>query len=156
MEGKAFPFPSEEVVVDQRECSYQPHVIGVRVGQPLVFLNSDTFLHNVHTMAKENERFNLSLANKNQKITRKLMKAEIMLRSKCDIHPWMTGYIGVLEHPYFGVSNENGEVKIAQIPPGQYELSVWHETLGTQTQKFEVKAKSNSKVDFKFSESPKK
>ena len=156
MEGKTFPLPSDEVVVDQRECSYQPHVVGVRVGQPLAFLNSDAFLHNIHSMANENDRFNLSLANKNQKLVRTLKKPEIMLKAKCDIHPWMGGYIGVMEHPYFGVSDEKGEVRIAQIPPGEYELSVWHETLGTQTQKFEIKAKSNSKLDFKFSESAKK
>jgi len=156
MEGKNFPLPSDEVVVDQRQCAYQPHVLGVRVGQSISFLNSDAFLHNVHSMAKENERFNLSLANKNQKITRKLMRPEIMLKAKCDIHPWMGGYIGAVEHPYFGVSDENGEVKLAQVPPGQYELSVWHETLGTQTQKLEIKKASNLKLDFKFLESAKK
>ncbi|NBY21043.1 hypothetical protein EBQ74_12575 [bacterium] len=150
--GKSFPIPTEEVVVDQKTCTYEPHVVGVRVGQPLVFLNSDTFLHNVHSMAKENERFNLTLANKNQRITKKLMKPEIMLRAKCDIHPWMAGYIGVVEHPYFGVSDKNGELKIAQIPPGEYVLSVWHETLGVQTQKLVVKPKTSIKAEFKFSE----
>ncbi|MBM4303155.1 MAG: hypothetical protein FJ112_02380 [Deltaproteobacteria bacterium] len=156
MEGKKFPLPEDEVIVDQRQCAYQPHVVGVRAGQAISFLNSDAFLHNVHSMAKENERFNLSLANKNQKITRKLMKPEIMLKAKCDIHPWMGGYLGVVEHPYFGVSDENGEVKLIQVPPGQYELSVWHETLGVKTQKLEIREASNLKVGFKFFDGGKK
>jgi plastocyanin len=150
MEGKNFPISSEEVVVDQRECAYRPHVVGVQVGQPITFLNSDSFVHNVHSMAKENEKFNLSLSNKNQKITRRLMKPEIMLRSKCDIHPWMSGFIGVVSHPYFGVSNKKGEVVLYQVPPGTYTISAWHETLGVKTQKVELGQKGNQKIEFVF------
>jgi plastocyanin len=150
MEGKSFPSPSEELVIDQRECAYRPRVVGVQVGQPITFLNSDSFVHNVHSMAKENEKFNLSLSNKNQKITRRLMKPEIMLRSKCDIHPWMSGFIGVVSHPYFGVSNEKGEVLLNQVPPGTYTVSAWHETLGVKTQKVELGQKGNQKIEFVF------
>jgi uncharacterized membrane protein/plastocyanin len=150
MEGKSFPIPSEEVVMDQRECAYRPHVVGVQVGQPITFLNSDSFVHNVHSMAKENEKFNLSLSNKNQKITRRLMRPEIMLRSKCDIHPWMSGFIGVVSHPYFGVSNEKGEVVLNQVPPGTYTISAWHEILGVKTQKVELGQKENQKIEFVF------
>ncbi|NBX93343.1 MAG: hypothetical protein EB078_02685 [Proteobacteria bacterium] len=150
LEGKQFPIPNEEVVVDQRQCAYRPHVIGVRAGQPITFLNSDAFLHNIHTLSKHNDKFNLSLTQKDQKVTRKLMKPEIMFRSKCDLHPWMSGYIGVMEHPYFGVSNEKGEVKWDQIPPGVYTLSAWHETLGEKHQKIEIKPQTQHKVEFSF------
>ena len=78
------------------------------------------------------------------------MKPEIMFRSKCDLHPWMSGYIGVVEHPYFGVSNEKGEVKWDQIPPGVYTLSAWHETLGEKHKKIEIKPQTQHKVEFGF------
>ncbi len=150
LEAKTFPTPTKEVIIDQRECAYRPHVIGVQVGQPVTFLNSDAFLHNIHSMAKENDKFNVSLVNKSQRITRKLMKPEIMLRSKCDIHPWMMGYIGVVSHPYFGVTHEKGEVTLVQVPAGSYTVSAWHETLGIKTQELEVSAKGNVNVEFSF------
>ena len=150
LEGKSFPVPNHEVVIDQRECAYRPHVIGVQVGQPLAFLNSDSFVHNVHSMATQNDKFNVSLASKNQKITRKFMKPEIMVRSKCDIHPWMTGFIGVVAHPYFGVSDEKGQVVLKNVPPGTYTVSVWHETLGVKTQKVTLDPKRDAKINFAF------
>jgi len=150
LKGKSFAVPSEEVVVDQRGCRYEPRVVGVQAGQPITFLNSDSFLHNIHSSTRVNDSFNVSLTNKNQRITRKLLKPEIMFRSKCDLHPWMHGFVGVLDHPYFGVTNEKGEVSLSQVPEGVYTLSVWHETLGTQQQKIEVKAQKTSKFDFSF------
>lgn len=156
LEGKKFPTPTEPLVIDQRECAYRPHVVGVRVGQPITFLNSDPFLHNIHSLAKENDRFNLSLASQNQTITRKLMKPEVMFHSKCDIHPWMVGYIGVVEHPYFGVSDETGTIKLQEVPEGNYVVSVWHETLGTKTEPVEIKPGVEVKLNFEFSENDKK
>ena len=150
METKEFVTPVAEVIVDQRECAYHPRVIGVQVGQPLTFLNDDPFLHNIHSMAKENERFNISLAMKNSRVTRKLMKPEIMVRAKCDIHPWMEGFIGVVSHPYFSVSNEKGEMNLSQVPPGKYSLSAWHETLGLKTQEIVLSPKENMKIIFSF------
>ncbi|MFM8269885.1 MAG: urate hydroxylase PuuD, partial [Pseudomonadota bacterium] len=150
LEGKKFATPAEEIIVDQRGCRYEPRVMGVQVGQPITFLNSDPFLHNIHSMAKNNEAFNLSLTNKNQKITRKLQKEEIMFRSKCDLHPWMSGFIGVVSHPYFAVSNETGEVILPKVPAGTYTLSVWHETLGIKNQKIEIGPQKNTDVDFIF------
>jgi len=150
LEGKTFPVPTEEVKIDQTGCRYEPHVVGVQIGQPITFLNSDPFLHNVHSMAKENESFNVSLTNKGQKITRKLQRPEIMFRSKCDLHPWMSGYIGVVSHPYFGVTNDQGEVVIPQLPAGTYTVSVWHETLGIKNQKLEVIAQKKTNQEFNF------
>jgi len=150
LEGKSFPTPTEEIIVDQKECAYHPRVVGVQVGQPITFLNSDPFLHNIHSMAKENDKFNFSLTNKNQKVTKKLLRPEIMFRSKCDLHPWMTGFIGVVSHPYFGVSNELGEVFLKQVPPGKYTLSAWHETLGTKTVSVDLKPNESTRINFSF------
>ncbi len=151
LEGKTFPIPSNEVEMDQKNCAYQPHVVGVQAGQTITFLNSDSFLHNVHSMAKENDRFNVTLTNQGQRVKRKLMKPEIMLRSKCDIHPWMTGYVGVVSHPFFGVSDTQGKVTLTNIPPGTYTLSAWHETLGIKTQKIDLSSKKkNQSLEFSF------
>ncbi|MFM8312972.1 MAG: plastocyanin/azurin family copper-binding protein, partial [Deltaproteobacteria bacterium] len=151
LEGKTFPIPSNEVEMDQKNCAYQPHVVGVQAGQTITFLNSDAFLHNVHSMAKENDRFNVTLTNQGQRVKRKLMKPEIMLRSKCDIHPWMTGYVGVVSHPFFGVSDTQGKVTLTNIPPGTYTLSAWHETLGIKTQKIDLSSKKqNQSLEFSF------
>ena len=150
LEGKNFSIPTQEVVVDQKGCRYEPRVIGVQVGQPLTFLNTDPFLHNIHSMARVNESFNVSLTNQNQKVTRKLLKPEIMFRSKCDLHPWMSGFIGVVPHPYFAVTNEEGEVDLSQVPAGIYTVSVWHETLGLKEQKVEISPQKTTQIEFSF------
>jgi plastocyanin len=141
------PPPAEEVMVDQRTCMYGPHVVGAMVGQRVTFLNSDPVFHNVRTIAKENATFNEAMANKDSRVTKTFTRPEIMVNAKCDVHPWMSGFVGVVAHPYFAVSNEKGEILLENVPSGDFEIAVWHEVLGRISAKVHVTPKETAKID---------
>ena len=90
-----FTAPQTPVVLDQKGCKYSPHVFGVQVGQPVIILNSDPTLHNVHAVPKANAEFNFGQAVKGMKTTRMFDKPEVMVPFRCDVHGWMAAYGGV-------------------------------------------------------------
>ena len=117
----------QPVVLDQVGCRYVPHVLGVMIGQPLLIRNSDPLLHNVHGLPFSNKEFNVGQPVKGSELRRILTHHEVMIRIKCDVHPWMGAWVGVLPHPYFAVTDESGRYEIEGLPPGSYEVAVWHE-----------------------------
>lgn len=143
------PVPTEPVVLDQKGCAYYPHVLGIRVGQPLKVLNSDPTMHNVHSMPKTNSSFNFGMSTKGSTVEKKFSKPELGVRIKCDVHGWMNGWANVVDHPYFAVTDTSGKFTINGLPDGDYTLEAWHEKLGTQTQKISVKG-GNATTDFSF------
>lgn len=148
LEGYAFPTPTEEQIVDQRGCVYQPHVVGVQVGQPLTFVNSDATTHNVHTMPKKGRGANFSMPRKGMRTTKTFKRPQVMMKTKCDIHPWMSAWIGVVPHPAFAISAADGSYEIKGVPPGELVVEVWHEKLGTQIQSVTLGAKGEMSIDF--------
>ena len=146
--GKFAP-PKEPAVLDQRGCLYHPRVLGVMVGQKLVAKNSDPTLHNVHAWSKKGNNFNV--AQPVPMTSEFVMKAEeIMLQVKCDVHPWMIGYIGVLSHPFFAVTGDDGSFEIKNVPPGKYVLQAWQERFGALTKEVTVKAGQTVTVEFAY------
>lgn len=145
-----FPAPSDPVVLDQNGCQYKPHVVGVQVGQPLQILNSDKTLHNVHGMPKTNAGFNFAMPKFVKKKDHQFDSVETMVGVKCDVHPWMSSYIGVVPHPFFAVTGPDGTFEIDGLPPGEYTIEAWQEKLGTQEAKVTVAADGTSTVDFTF------
>lgn len=150
LEGRTFPAPAEKVTVENKGCVYVPHVVGAMVGQDIVYVNADSTLHNVHSYPKASKGFNLGLPIQGMKQAKKFDKPEVMVSLKCDVHPWMLGYVGVLEHPYYAVSDASGAFSIANLPAGEYTIEAWHEKLGTQTQKITIAANETKDIEFKF------
>jgi plastocyanin len=146
-----FDIPTEPVHLDQEGCVYKPHVVGVRAGQPLLVTNSDDTLHNVNARAENNTSFNIGQAQKGQKNTTTFTVRDVMIRFKCDVHPWMSAYVGVVEHPYFAVTSNGGRFELKNLPPGTYTVEAWHERLGTQTQTVTVGASESKEIGFTFS-----
>lgn len=130
LEGRAYSVPSAPVVLDQQGCRYHPHVIGLQVGQVIEIQNSDSTLHNVHALPKASQEFNLGMPLKGMKIKKTFTAPEIGAKFKCDVHPWMSAYAGVVAHPFFAVTGDDGGFSLKGLPAGQYTLAVWHETLG--------------------------
>jgi len=145
-----FPVPTEPVVLDQDKCRYMPRVLGVRVGQPLSIRNSDPLLHNVRANGTINQGFNLSTPLEGMSFERTFATREIMVPFKCDVHAWMTAFVGVLDHPYFGTTAPDGKVVLGNLPPGTYTIEAWHEELGTKTQQVTIAAKESKDVAFTF------
>lgn len=146
--GYEFPAPEGEVVIDQRGCIYKPLVVGVRVDQDLTFVNSDPVLHNIHTLPEENDGHNFAMPTQNMRTTKSFAYPEVMVRTKCDVHPWMRAYIGVVDHPYFAVTGADGAFELPGVPPGDYTVEIWHEQYGRQTQKVTVAEKAAAEVSF--------
>jgi plastocyanin len=150
LEGKVFETPATPIVVDQRGCWFRPRVLGIQTGQVLQVVNSDPVTHSIHPMAQINREWNHSQGPGDEPIGRKFPKPEIMVPVKCNIHSWMHAYIGVLEHPYFAVSKEDGTFTIANLPAGTYTLAVWQEKLGTQRQQVTVTSGQSTVARFTF------
>ena len=150
LEGYSFSVPSAAVEIDNKNCVYVPHVTGAQVGQPLVFLNSDSTLHNVHAFPKNSKPFNLGLPFAGMKQTKKFSSPEVMVSLKCDVHPWMLGYVWVLPHPYFAVTKSDWSFELKSLPPGEYLVEAWHEKFGTQSQKVTIGSQEMKEVEFRF------
>jgi len=150
LEGKTFPAATQSVLLDQKGCRYTPHVFGIQVNQPLEILNSDATLHNVHGMPRESKEFNLGMPIQGMKLNRKFDKPEIMVKFKCDVHPWMNAYAGVLTHPFFNVTSDQGAFEIKDLPAGSYVIEAWHEKYGVQTQQVTVDEAGTQTIDFNF------
>lgn len=131
------------IVVDQKSCEFAPRVLGAMAGQPIEFGNSDTFMHNV-----KSPEFNQGLASKGVKMQLKLQEEGVMVPIRCDVHPWMRAFVGVLPHPYFDVSKADGSFKISGLVDGEYTVALWHEKLGTQEQKVKVAGGAPAQLDF--------
>jgi len=141
------PAPSsDEVVIDQKACLYEPRMVGVQTGQPVAFLNSDPLFHNVRSETEFNTEFNEMMPTKNTRLVKHFRQPEVMVETHCDAHPWMKAYIGVVDHPFFAISDASGAFQIPGLPPGQYTLGVWHETLGKQTQRIEISANQEAEI----------
>ena len=131
---------ADPATLDQRGCLYAPRVLGMQVGQTLQIKNSDSLLHNVHSLSTRGNAFNVSQPQAGMVYKVLLKNPDVIMRIKCDVHSWMTAYIGVEPHPYFAISGENGAFRIAGVPAGRYSIRTWHERYGQLTQAVTVKA----------------
>ena len=148
-----FDTPTGPVKLEQKGCHYVPHVLGIRVAQPLQVVNGDNTMHNVHGMPNANREFNFGQPLP-MTSTVTFTTKEVMIPFKCDVHSWMHAYIGVLDHPYFAVSGDGGKFDLRTVPPGTYTIEAWHEKLGTQTQSVTLGDKESKEITFTFKAAP--
>ena len=144
--------PTTPVRLNQAGCHYEPHVFGIMIGQMLEIQNSDQTLHNIHAMPTQGGAFNIGMPGKPEpwSINKGFKAKEIMVPIKCDVHSWMNAYAGVLDHPFFGVTDDQGKFEIKDLPAGQYVIEAWHEKLGTSEQTITVAEGAPVMADFKF------
>jgi len=145
-----FKTPSTPVTLDQQRCEYQPHVLGIMVGQPLQVLSQDPTTHNIHIMAKNNRSWNVSQQPGSPAFIRRFLHPEIMIPVKCNQHPWMKAYIGVTTNPFYAVTGKDGTFILKGLPSGHYTLEAWTATFGTQESEVTVEADKTATVNFTF------
>lgn len=147
--------PTTAVNLDQKGCHYSPHVIGVQTNQKISITNSDQTQHNIHPTPKLNQEWNQTQANGAPPIEKTFTRAEVLIPVKCNQHPWMKAYVGVMKTPFFAVSATNGTYEIKGVPPGTYTVVAWREGGATGTEKpmqVTVAANGSAKADFAFGE----
>ncbi|MCH7520619.1 MAG: carboxypeptidase regulatory-like domain-containing protein [Candidatus Marinimicrobia bacterium] len=152
LEGQTFPVPEEPVVLDQNGCMYDPHVWGAMAGQTVEIRNSDGTLHNVHSLSKVNRQFNMAMPKIVKKKNKVFDKPEDIFAIKCDVHPWMRCWVGIFSHPFYSVSDDQGDFTLKDVPAGTYTVRAWHESkrLLAQTQTITVKEGETITLDFTF------
>ncbi len=152
VEGWSFPLPEGDALLDQKGCWYIPHVQGMRTGQSLSIKTSDPTAHNVHGYAKVNRSFNRSqpAGAANVSIRMRRDEASPPMKVKCDIHPWMNAYVGVVDHPYFAVTGDDGSFELANLPPGTYTIQAWHEKYETLEQTVTIASNESQTLEFTY------
>lgn len=135
------------LVLDNKNCAFVPHVQVAPVGSELLLLNSDPILHDVHARLGSETLFNVGLPTWRQ-VKKRLTRTGIVA-IECDVlHTWMSAYILVTSSPYFAVTNGEGGFAIDGVPPGTYNVEVWHEKLGSQSRRAIVTTGSTLRIDF--------
>jgi len=147
--GKPLQVLGTEFVLDQRDCSYQPHVLLVPVNTPVQILNNDGILHNIHTFSKKNRPVNLAHPKYKEKLEM-VFKHPEKISVKCDVHGWMSAWIVVVGHPYYAITDADGRFSLDGIPAGTYTVTSWHELLGEQSAQVTVEAGASVSLELKY------
>ena len=152
LEGKTFPMPEGDAMLDQKGCRYPPHVQGMRKGQSLAIKTSDPTAHNVHGYAKVNRSFNRSQPAGAGDVSIRMRRDESSppMKIKCDIHPWMNAYVAVVDHPYYAVTGEDGSFTLADLPAGTYIVEVWHEKYGVMEETITIGDGEAKSLEFAY------
>jgi Carboxypeptidase regulatory-like domain len=145
--------PTQAVTITQKGCQYLPHVVPMVVNQELKVVNADSNSHNIHPLAKINNEWNKSQPPGTPPFSEKFAKPEF-IPVKCNIHPWMHGEFAVLKNSHYAVSGGDGSFSLANLPPGKYTLTAWHESYGEQTQDVTISGNETKTVSFVFKAKP--
>jgi Carboxypeptidase regulatory-like domain len=123
--GKAMDLPEARQFLNQRNCRYEPHILLVPKDATVHLRSSDPILHTVHMSGASD--YNLPFPFANQTISR-TMSREGLVDLRCNAgHVWMNGEMMVVSHPYYAVTDEDGNFRLTGVPPGEYEIEAWHE-----------------------------
>ena len=128
-----FETPTSVAVLQHKGCRYEPHVMGIQTQQRFTIMNSDGTQHNTHPNPKNNPEWNMSQSAAGPPIDKTFVRAELSIPFKDNQHPWEKAYVSVFSHPFFAVTDADGNYRIEGLPPGSYNITAWHERLGEKT-----------------------
>jgi hypothetical protein len=148
--GKSDGSSLSPAVLDQVNCRYVPHVMGVVAGQELLVKSSDPTLHNVQFQGQKNAQQNFGMTQAGARRSVKSLIEPEVVHVRCDVHPWMSAWIGVFENPYFAVTGDDGSFEIKDLPSGEYQIVAWHEMYGELKQPVKVDGNQPAVVTFKY------
>jgi len=149
--AREWPTPAASVKLDQRGCIYSPHVLGIMVNQTMEISNSDDTNHNIHPLPRVNREWNESQPPKGDVKVKSFAREEMPpILFKCNVHPWMRAWVGVVSHPFFAVTGDDGAFVLKEVPAGDYTPEAWHEKFGTMELKVKVEAKQIAPAEFTF------
>jgi plastocyanin len=150
VEDYGFGAPSQTVALTQKGCMYEPHVVAVMAGQKLDVSNNDQAIHNVFLMSQVNQPSNRSAEPGSPPIEEVLTTPELAIPVKCNVHPWMKGYVFVFDHPYYAITKADGTFTLPNLPPGTYTIAAWQEMYGATEQTVTIAPKQSATTNFVF------
>tara|TARA_Y100000588_G_scaffold115581_1_gene126625 strand:+ start:106 stop:810 length:705 start_codon:yes stop_codon:yes gene_type:complete len=150
----SFEVPKNAALLDQKRSMFRPRVQGLFVGQNFAIRNSDPIIHNVRSLSEENRPFNIAQPAGTPDRIKRFSDKEGPIELRCDYHRWMRAYLFVMEHPFFAVTDAQGRFTIRNLPPGEYTLATWHESLGEH--KLTIKVSAGGLKNANFTYKPKK
>jgi len=122
---KTFEPPTEPAVIEQRQMAFVPHVLPILRGTTVRFPNVDRVRHNVFSPSPAKPfNFGIYYPRESRQITFDKVGVVSLL---CNIHETMSGYILVLQNPYFARVGADGKYAIGDVPDGSYTLALWAE-----------------------------
>ena len=141
------------IQIDQQKCIFIPHVLLVPAGVEFEALNSDPVLHNFHTVGKHNKEVNvMQTKTKRRRLPLTYLEPDT-IKVTCDVHSWMKAWIIVTEHPYYALTDSDGQFRLENVPEGSYRIKAWHEELGKHpAQEVVVTTNQDAKANFEFSQ----
>jgi plastocyanin len=148
--------PDKPVELDQDKCMYRPRVTGLVAGQTLKIKNSDKTLHNIHTYKGASTIFNVAQVPNMPPIEKHITENGLLMKVKCDVHQWMTGYVWVQNNPLFAVTGDDGKFEIKGIPDGTWDIEAWHERYGLVKGKVTIAGSKPVEWNMSFSTTSKK
>src|ERR1700723_4034286 len=146
---RTFQPPAQPAVLEQKCCLYRPPVVALQSNQKLNVVNSDSTTHNIHPMPANNRESNM-IQPPGVPLDLTFAREEIAIPVKCNVHPWMRGYIAVFKHPFFAVTGKDGKFELKGLPPGTYTIEAWQEKLGVVDQQVTIGPKDSKTVSFPF------
>jgi hypothetical protein len=150
IDNYSFEAPSTAIVMEHKGCRYEPHVLGLQVNQPLMIINSDNTHHNTHPTPKSNAEWNQTQPEGAPPLVKTFARPELLIQFNCNQHHWEKAYVSVFKHPFFAVSDVDGNFKIEGLPPGSYKITAWHEKLGEKTVEVVVVPGESKSLAFSF------
>ena len=145
--------PSTAAIFTQKGCRYIPHLLALQVNQELKITNEDQTVHNVHPQPKRNREWNKSQPPGAPPIRASYEQAEF-IPVKCNVHPWMHGILAVLPNSHYAVTGAGGSFSLANLPPGKYTITAWHESYGEQSQDVTISGSETHTINFVFKTKP--
>jgi hypothetical protein len=118
----------EKVEFDQPCCQFVPHALALRKGQVLVAKNTSKFAHNFDWKGLAPTQGSNTLIPPGGKIDVEMKPSQYQITISCGIHPWMKGWVRVFDHPYYAVTDADGNFEIKNAPAGKFRMVIWHET----------------------------
>lgn len=143
---------TEAITLTLHKCMPTSHVVALQTGQPLKVVNADETVHNINARSNANGNFNYNLRPGGEPVTLKFDNPEVAINLRSAIHPWITAYVAVFEHPAFDITGSDGTFELPSLPVGEYRLAAWHEKFGMATVDVLVQRDVVAEVDFNFTE----
>jgi plastocyanin len=139
--------------LNQRGCRYTPHIVAVQTNQEVWVQNDDSVTHSVHPMPQHNAEWNRSQPPGTPPVVIRYAQPEF-IKVKCEFHPWMRGVLAVFKNSHHAVTDSTGAFTLAELPPGKYTITAWHEIYGAQSKEITIAPGQSSDLNFVFKVTP--